>query len=261
MANEKNNDSILLSALLTLLLGGGIVVVLFLTSLHYKYPPEDALLQQLQEPIEFGGEDEGYVQFEEMLAAADQPAEADETIDQEQPTEDNLAQEVGQDLNNQGSADVQQQSNITTNDNSTAISQNNSNQNSQSNNNNNNTTHQGNSNSTTNTNNNQNTGSGGNGKNKTGEGTVEVHVSDGLKGLKGNFAKGKCVGPGYVKLKVEINTSNGKITNPELVKTDITGDKRDKAISTCQEFAKKSNFAVEPGKVLPPTGTITYIIP
>ena len=67
--NDKDNKSKLLSALLTLLLGAGIVATLFVTSLNYEYPPKDALLQQLQEPIEFGGEDEEFVEFEELLAA------------------------------------------------------------------------------------------------------------------------------------------------------------------------------------------------
>lgn len=102
--NEKDNRSKLLSALLTLLLGAGIVATLFVTSLHYDYPPKDALLQQMQEPIEFGGEDEEFVEFEEMLANADdESAEIGEPIEEEQPTEDNPPQETGQnEMDNQG---------------------------------------------------------------------------------------------------------------------------------------------------------------
>ena len=101
--NDKDNKSKLLSALLTLLLGGGIVATLLFTSLNYEYPPKDALLQQLQDPIEFGGEDEEFVQFEEMLANADEEsAEPGEAIE-EQPTEDNPPQETGQnEMENQG---------------------------------------------------------------------------------------------------------------------------------------------------------------
>lgn len=102
--NDKDHKSKLLSALLTLLLGGGIVGTLLVTSLNYEYPPKDALLQQLQDPIEFGGEDEEFVQFEEMLANADdESAEQGEPIEEEQPTEDNPPQETGQnEMENQG---------------------------------------------------------------------------------------------------------------------------------------------------------------
>lgn len=103
MAKDKDNNSKLLSALLTLLLGGGIVAVLFHTSLNYKYPPEEALLQQLQDPIDVA-EDEDFVEFEEMLAAADSEAtEPGEPIEQDQPAEDNPPQEAGQNnLKNEG---------------------------------------------------------------------------------------------------------------------------------------------------------------
>ena len=103
--NDNNdNKNKLLALLLTLLLGGGIVATLLVTSLNYEYPPKDALLQQLQDPIEFGAEDEEFVEFEEMLAnAADESAEPGEPVEQEQPTEDNPLQEAGQnDLENQG---------------------------------------------------------------------------------------------------------------------------------------------------------------
>lgn len=104
---EKDNKSKLLAALLTLLLGAGIVATLFVTSLHYDYPPKEALLQQMQEPIEFGGEDEEFVEFEQMLANAnEESAEPGEPIEEEQPTQDNPPQEAGQhELDNQGAVD------------------------------------------------------------------------------------------------------------------------------------------------------------
>ena len=113
---EKDNKSKLLAALLTLLLGAGIVATLFVTSLHYDYPPKEALLQQMQEPIEFGGEDEEFVEFEQMLANADEEsAEPGEPIEEEQPTQDNPPQEAGQnELDNQGAVDEPPQPPVST---------------------------------------------------------------------------------------------------------------------------------------------------
>ncbi|MBR5119105.1 MAG: hypothetical protein IK100_10730 [Muribaculaceae bacterium] len=104
MAKDNDNKSKLLSALITLLLGGGIVGTLLVTSLNYEYPPKDALLQQLQEPIDFGAEDEEFVEFEEMLADANnEPADPGMQIEEELPTEQNPAQEAGQnEMENQG---------------------------------------------------------------------------------------------------------------------------------------------------------------
>ncbi len=102
--DDKDNRSKLLSALLTLLLGAGIVGTLLVTSLNYEYPPKDALLQQLQEPIEFGAEDEEFVEFEQMIANANnEQAEPGEAIEQDLPTDEAPQQEAGQhDLENQG---------------------------------------------------------------------------------------------------------------------------------------------------------------
>ena len=115
--NDKDNKSKLLSALLTLLLGAGIVATLFVTSLNYEYPPKEALLQQLQEPIEFGGEDEEFVEFEELLAADanNDPAEPGEQIEQEVPTDEAPPQEAGQnELENQGTVNEPPQPPVTT---------------------------------------------------------------------------------------------------------------------------------------------------
>ena len=103
--NDNNdNKSKLLALLLTLLLGAGIVGTLLVTSLNYEYPPKEALLQQLQEPIDFGAEDEEFVEFEELLADAEnESAQVGEPIEEELPTDVNPPQEAGQhELDNQG---------------------------------------------------------------------------------------------------------------------------------------------------------------
>ncbi len=103
MAKDKDNNSKLLAALITLLLGCGIVATMFFTGMNYNYPPEDALKQQLQDPVEFV-QDEEFVEFEEMLAAADsEAAELGEQVEQDQSTDDNPPREIGQnDLNDEG---------------------------------------------------------------------------------------------------------------------------------------------------------------
>ena len=106
MTSNNDNRNKLLAALLTLLMGAGIVGLLFVSRLHYEYPPKDAKLQQmLQDSIIFGGEE--YVELEDLFADLnDGAAQPGEEIEQENDAQQVPDQESGQDeLQNKGVVD------------------------------------------------------------------------------------------------------------------------------------------------------------
>ena len=106
MSSNNDNRNKLLAAILTLLLGAGILGVMFVTKLHYQYPPKDAKSQQLlQDSIIFGGEE--YVELEDLLAdAEDGAAEPGEEVEQDEETQQQPDQESGQnERQNQGVVD------------------------------------------------------------------------------------------------------------------------------------------------------------
>ena len=120
MAKDNDNRSKLLAALITLLLWSGIIAIMLFTNMSTSPDAmlKDALEQQLQEPVEFGGEDEEFVQFEQMLAAVEEPADAGEQAEDNEAVEDNPPQEAGQnDLENQGTVNEAPQPPVATNTN------------------------------------------------------------------------------------------------------------------------------------------------
>ncbi len=117
MASNNDNRNKLLSALITLLLGAGIVALLLFTSLHYNYPPLDGEqdMQLLQDTIMFGGE---YVEMGDFLEpqSDDMLAQNSQDAAQEQPSENNEQEAIGQNnLRDNGAIDESPQQQVTNN--------------------------------------------------------------------------------------------------------------------------------------------------
>lgn len=298
MTRDNENKNRLLSALITLLLGGAIVTTLVVSNLHYEYPPKDEkakMMQNMQDPIEFGGDE--YVDIQDLLAQnndggaeADEPAAPEEeSATTEETTEDTSEPESGQnELEDQGTVNEPPQSSVTTTDDSpmkdktqpkkdtkpqaesnVAATE---------------TKRKGEtkSNKTTNTPpektasqkkaekivqfNNGNGSKNSSGGNANGNnGTASITGISGLQGYtEEDFKKGACPGPGTVKLKVSVG-SDGSITPLEVIevrlKENDTEERRARASSICKGLAKKSKFRVPKGTASARTGYITYTIP
>lgn len=283
--NDKDNKSKLLSALLTLLLGAGIVATLFVTSLNYEYPPREALLQQLQDPVEFGGEDEEFVEFEELLAdASNEQAEPGEQIEQDLPTDEAPQQEAGQnDLENQGAVNeppqppvaakaespmkVQQQPKKDTKpQKETPLAE----------------TPQPKPKSkgetkpapATPTNNTKpespkkapnavenafNKGNNGGAASSNANGTMgKPSIGGGLGGYtEANFPTAPCPGPGTVVMQVVVS-STGKVTKATVIGGTLRSNSR--ACEICRSLAMRSSFRVPKNTMVERTGTLTYTV-
>jgi len=123
MTKDKDTKNRLISALLTLLLGGAIVTTLVVSNLHYEYPPKDAsMMQKMQDPIEFGGDE--YVDIQDLLAQADGASANEDDMEQEeteenateQPSEQPAEAESGQnELEDQGTVNEPPQPSVSTN--------------------------------------------------------------------------------------------------------------------------------------------------
>ena len=284
--NDKDNKSKLLSALLTLLLGAGIVATLFVTSLNYEYPPKEALLQQLQEPIEFGGEDEEFVEFEELLAADanNDPAEPGEQIEQEVPTDEAPPQEAGQnELENQGTVNEPPQPPVTTKNESpmkvqvpeqpkkeTKPQKENKPEDTK-------TKSKGETKPqppTPPTNNTKpeskkkapnavenafSKGNNGSAASSNTNGTMsKPSIGGGLGGYtEANFPTAPCPGPGTVVMQVVVS-STGKVTKATVIGGTLRSNSR--ACEICRRLAMRSSFRVPKNTMVERTGTLTYTV-
>ena len=284
--NDKDNKSKLLSALLTLLLGAGIVATLFVTSLNYEYPPKEALLQQLQEPIEFGGEDEEFVEFEELLAADanNDPAEPGEQIEQEVPTDEAPPQEAGQnELENQGTVNEPPQPPVTTKNESpmkvqvpeqpkkeTKPQKENKPEDTKTKSKGetkpqpptpptNNTTPESKKKAPNAVENAFSKGNNGSSASSNTNGTMsKPSIGGGLGGYtEANFPTAPCPGPGTVVMQVVVS-STGKVTKATVIGGTLRSNSR--ACEICRSLAMRSSFRVPKNTMVERTGTLTYTV-
>ncbi|MBR5639874.1 MAG: hypothetical protein IKW83_08940 [Muribaculaceae bacterium] len=101
---------------------------------------------------------------------------------------------------------------------------------------------------------------GNNGNAQSGEGEVSVKANGELGNFPVYFQGGTCPGEpgGSVIVKVQIDPITGKISNAQVVGGTLQHNK--KACERCIEYALNSRFAVSNSKVLPPFGTLIYIV-
>lgn len=280
MAKDNNNNIKLLSVLITLLMGGGIVTIMFFSRLYYEYPPKDAdLLQKLQEPIEFGGEE--FVEIEDLLAEVNtEPGELGEEIEQEESSQDITAQvQDGQnDLQDKGAVNEPPQPPVSTkNDSPMKVKEQPPKD----------TKPQtktqtppvtdpkkkgDNTTSTTNTNTKtesqkkaddamNNAFKKGNNGNTTGSnpnGTTGKPSIGGLAGYSAeNFPTAPSPGPGTVVVSVVVSPT-GKVVKATVTGGSLKGNAR--ACEICRGLALRSTFKVPKNTAVERTGTLTYTV-
>lgn len=291
MIKDNENKNRLLAALLTLLIGGGIVTTLIVTKLNSASDSNDSDINKITaDIIDFGIEDEEFVEFEDMIAEAEGAEELDEQNEQtmqettsEQITDQAPSQEAGQnELENQGTVndpplppvssskespmkvDKQPEKKIKPQSESkpdaTETKKKGENTNTKTNNNTTNTTPPQNKNvaEVANAFNKMNSGNStaenANGNN----GTAGVTNVSGLPGdYQGHFAKAPCPGPGTVVVKVSVS-STGQISNARVIGGTLKNNKR--ACNICVGLALKSRFGVPKNTTVDREGTITYTV-